>query len=559
MWAAARVYYADCICKGGSLHQERTVARSLVRLGALIIIASLSPAGAWAQQHPSARIEALGGDAVSGVIPDTLTDIHLNPAYLHRCRGLTINYGQRKSEVFPMRFPLLKYSNQRQILRDELSSSPMTELSIHGISVGSWRVGLSAAWRLDYEDDSLPEYNTYIRETGITQRTVNDLLHRDRHDLRFDISLSYELSSTGGIGFRAGGCQRTVGNKDALERLTIDFLIDEDSHEIYREYKSYYYDETDTHERVTSFYFQAGLLEGEKSLLLQAARYEIYGRNQGRDISSWTHYDEYYYPYHLSRDDEYYRDERSGVLWRYELRGRALLPYGIRLYAGGGFEHMTYNTDWFDRDQDYTWNEGWEDEEREERVSLEFDDDGDYKGFSLFLKAARTTELRSDLNITTGIYGRVRWMRSEEDPIALITFYSAVGSAYIIYPFESGISISTESTSAGFSFPLAIEYEPAGWISVWSGFRIVTAYRRERDFSPNIGLGDLLNILDPSSANPFLAREGPRSVDDVDITSSASIGLSLHYRDRLFVDLYTGSDMTPDNISNYILDVRYAF
>jgi hypothetical protein len=541
------------------LHRQRTFARSLVRLGTLIIIFLFSPAGTRAQQHPSARIEALGGDAVSGVIPDTLTDIHLNPAYLYRCRSLTINYGQRKSEDFSMRFPRVLYFNQRQLLRDNLSSSSLTELSLYGISVGSWRMGLSAAWWLDYEDDSIPVYTTYYGETSVSHRTENDLLHRDRHDLRFDLSLSYELSSNGSIGFRAGGYQRTLANKNTDERLYIQFMIDEDSNEIQKEYKSYYYEEADTHKRVTSFYLQAGLLEGGRSLLLQAARYEIYSRNLGRQIGTGTFYDESYLPYRLNSDDEYYRDERSGVLWRYELRGRASLPYGIRLYAGGGFEHMTYDTDWFERDTDYEWTEGWEDEEREDCVSYEFDDDGDYKGFSLFLKAGRTTELRSDLEVTTGLYGYMRWMRSEENPVALITVYSSVGPAFISFPIESGIRISTESTSAVLSFPLAIEYEPAGWISVWSGFKISTIYRRERDLLPHIGLGDLLNFLDPSSVALFLEREAPRSVDDVDITSAASIGFSIHYRNRFFVDLYTGSDLTPDYISNYILDVRYAF
>jgi hypothetical protein len=542
------------------LHRQRTFARSLFPLGALILIIVLfSPAGARAQQHPSARIEALGGDAISGIVPDTLTDIYLNPAYLHRCRRLTINYGQRKTEDFLMRFPRALYLNKRQLFRDTMNSSSLTEISLYGISVGPWRMGLSAAWQLDYEDDSIPEYTTYYWDNSISNRTENDLVHRDRHDYRFDISISHELSSTGSIGFRAGGYQRKYANKNTGERLTIDFMIEEDSNEITTESKSYYCDDTDDHKRVTSFYLQAGLLEGERSILLQAARHEIYSRNLSRDIISRTNYDEYSYPYRLSRDEVYYRDERSGVLWHYELRGRASLPFGIRLYAGGWFEHMTYDTDWFDRDHEYDWTEGWEYEEREERVSFEFDDEGDYKGFSLFLKAGRRAELRSDLKVTTGLHGYVRWMRSEENPIALVTVYSSVGPAFISFPIESQIRISTESTLAGLSLPLAIEYEPARWIAIWSGFRVYATYRKERDYLPHIGLGDLLNFLDPSSVASFLDRESPRSVDDVAIDSSASIGFSIHYRNKFFVDLYTGSDLTPDYISNYILDVRYAF
>ena len=39
----------------------------------------------------------------------------------------------------------------------------------------------------------------------------------------------------------------------------------------------------------------------------------------------------------------------------------------------------------------------------------------------------------------------------------------------------------------------------------------------------------------------------------------ATVGWSLHYRDRLFIDLYTGSSLTPGSVSSYILDARYAF
>ena len=59
----------------------KSLTRSLFPLGALLfIIIVLAPAGSRAQQYPSARIESLGGDAVSCIIPDTLTDIYLNPA-----------------------------------------------------------------------------------------------------------------------------------------------------------------------------------------------------------------------------------------------------------------------------------------------------------------------------------------------------------------------------------------------------------------------------------------------------------------------------------------------
>ena len=527
-------------------------------------MAALAPAGAHAQQYPSARIRSLGGDAVAGIISDTLTDIYLNPAYLYRCPRLTINYGQRLTEDFSMRFPKMTMPYyRRQFLPDHLNSHKATELSLYGIPIGSWRMGISAGWYLDYQNDSEPDYNTRYLGNDIYQSAGNVLNHRDLNNYRVDLSLSSELSSGMTLGLRVGGLQRTYANGTTGQSLNYYFEIDGDENEIFINDKRYEYDDRDEHKRVSSFFLQAGLLSGEgigeKSLSLLVSRYEIYSRNLERDINSSTSYDTFGDPYRYDNDEAYYRDERNGVLWRYDLHGRFYLPFSIRVFAGGGFEHMTYNTDWFDRDIEYEWRYDWENKETDKRLSLEFDDEGDYKGFSLFLKAGRTTELRSNLKLTAGVHGYVRWMRSEEDPLALIMVYSCIDSALITFPMERQIHITTESTRAGFSLPLAIEYEPAPWISIWSGFRVYTIYLRERDRLPNIFAGDLLNFLDPSLVDSYLHQEGSRSVDDVYVSSTGTVGFSLHYRDRFFVDLHTGSDLTPDYIVNYILDVRYAF
>jgi hypothetical protein len=550
--------------KGDLLYKAGSAVRSLLPLGALLLLALVfAAAGAKAQQHPSARIESLGGDAVSGIIPDTLTDIHLNPAYLHRCRRLTIDYGQRWTEDFSMRFPRIVSSNSMQPQRYEFQSLKITELSLYGLSVGSWRMGLSAGWYLDFRDSSEPEYTVNYSDFNVTQNIRNTVQHRDHHNYSIDISISRALSAERLIGFRAGGYHRNYANTTTQQRVIYDFEIVEEMNEIIRDHKTYVYDEQDDYKRVSSIYLQAGLAagegHGEKSLLLRAARYEIYSRCLSREIYSWTYYDPFENPYRYSYDDDGYRDERCGTLWRYDIRGRFPLPFGIRICAGGAFEHMGYDTDWYNIDYNYNWTDGWEIEEREEQVSLEFGDEGDYKGFSFFLKAGRTVELRSDLKITAGMHSYVRWARSEEDPVALATVFSRLDSALINYPVESPIMIATESTDAMLSFPIAIEYEPSGWISIWSGFRIITSYKKEKDRLPNIGIGYIVDFIDPAFAASFLGQQGPRTVDGVSVSSSASVGFSLHYRNRFFVDLYTGSDMTPDYLTNYILDVRYAF
>lgn len=545
----------------------KSLARSFFTPGILLILTAIvRPPGVLAQQYPSARIESLGGSAITGIIPDTLTDIYLNPAYLHRCSRLTINFGQRRTDEFSMRFPRVKmqYWSKRFLSRDYLNSHNATEITLYGIPLGSWKVGLSAAWYLDYEDDSDSEYSAaYYSFYNISQVAETFLNHSDLHNYRIDLSVSSELSSGTVLGLRVGGFQRTYAHSNTSQRLSYDFDIDEGENEIYLDRKDYRYSNNNDHRRISSFFLQAGLLSGkgqsEKSLYLQVAREEIYGRTTGQLVNSYTNYDSSSDPYRYDYGETYYRDERSGALWRYDVRGRFSLPHGIRVFAGGGFERMRYDTDWFDRDSEYEWRDGWEDEEVDKRISLEFGDEGDHEGFSLFLKAGRATELRYDLKLTVGLHGYMRWMRSEENPVTLITVYSCIDSTLITFPMERPILISTESTLAGFSLPLAIEYEPARWISIWSGFRIYANYTREKDWLPNILVGDLLNFLDPSLVDSYLHQEGSRSVEDIDISSTGTIGLSLHYRDRFFVDIYSGSDLTPEDITRYILDVRYAF
>ncbi len=38
-----------------------------------------------------------------------------------------------------------------------------------------------------------------------------------------------------------------------------------------------------------------------------------------------------------------------------------------------------------------------------------------------------------------------------------------------------------------------------------------------------------------------------------------TLGFSLHYRDKFFVDVYTASEIIPTYLNNNIIDVRYAF
>ena len=539
----------------------KSLTRSLFPLGALLfIIIVLAPAGSRAQQYPSARIESLGGDAVSGIIPDTLTDIYLNPAYLYRCPRLTINYGQRRTGTFQIRFPRILV---RRLVRNNINSYDVTELTLLGITAGSWKIGLSAGWYLDYRDDATPGSNIYIYTNNISEDYSIDSHHEDNHDYRVDLSISREISPATAIGFRVGGFHRTYIYEHANQRQRYEFNIDEYGYEDLIKYEGYSYRKNDNHKRANSLFLQAGLLTDsggkERSILFRITRNEIYSKYRNKDLSTATNYDQFGGADSYVYRDEHARDERKGVLWAYDIRGRFSLQNGFRIFAGGGFEHMNYETSWMDSYLRYEWEDDWMVHESEKRTSLLFDGEEEYRGFNVFLKAGRTTELREDLKLTAGIHSYMRWSRAKEDPVSLITLYSRVDSAYITLPVERKLGISTETINAVFSVPLAIEYEPARWISIWSGFRIYANYTREKDRLPNISAVDVINFLDPSTIVSYFDDIGVKTVDDIILSSTATFGLSLRYRNRFFVDVHTGYDVTPDYITSYILDVRYAF
>ncbi len=182
----------------------------------------------------------------------------------------------------------------------------------------------------------------------------------------------------------------------------------------------YRYNKSDSYRRVSSLFLQGGLPavegRGERSILLKFARSESYGRSLDRGVVTQTRYDQFGGAEEYSFDDEYYRDERAGVLWTYYIKGCFSLPDGTRISAGGGFERMRYDTNWLDGYMALDWRDTWQQVDTDEGVSIAFDDEGEYDGIHLFLKAGRTTELRSDLRLTAGVHGFVHWTRSRESP-----------------------------------------------------------------------------------------------------------------------------------------------
>jgi hypothetical protein len=544
--------------------------RFTVAVFLLIMIASAGEAAG--QGHASARIEALGGSAMTGIVRDTLTDIYLSPAFLASCERLTINYGQRRSPELHLGFPNLhKESHYGAPFTDRsyysiIAGNRSNEITTYGARIGTWRLAASVEWHLDYNEQSNPygfSYNNSIPNVTQTYRHLTK--KKDNRYVRADITAARELSGGYALGLRIGGSTAKVEDSRTAIESTQKFGILIDPYELDQEYRGYGYDMREKIRSRSGGFVQAGLLHSSdgsfRSVDLRVTRYDTYLRESLHDITSRTWYDEWGDPDIYERTEQKWRDERYGSMWSYDFTGRIWSETGIRLFAGLGFEHMTYSTKWRDLYYKYDWKplSYYEWDEWDQRATMVFDGEGDYAGLRACLKIGKAKRLRDDLEITVGIHSWAEKHWTEEKPLACITLYSLIDGSLFYADLDKPLELSTNWIEAGFGIPAAIEFEPAHWISIWSGFRVYTRYRRFDDEMPEIDARYLGNITSYLELEDYTPAYDTYRLDDVDVGSTATVGVSLHYRDRFFVDIYTGSDVTPDYLTNYILDVRYVF
>lgn len=522
------------------------------------------------QGHLSARVEALGGEAVTGIVRDTLTDIYLHPAFLASCDRLTINYGQRLTPELYFGFPILdknaplfRWPNEDYIYHTFIESGRSNEVTLYGIGLGEWRFAASAEWRYYHTEQSNPYgFSYYEYMPDIRQATGYETYKMGERYIRADFSAARRLSGDYFLGIRIGGITSKHERIPTTVETTFQYEVNTEPYSLVPDYRRYNYSMLDEIECFSGAFAQLGLLKGSGSELngidLRISRNEIYYRMSSQNVTSSTYYDPVGDPDEYGRSEATWRDERYGTVWSYDLMGRFSSASGLRIFAGIGFEHMKYGADWNDLIYTYGWNEYYN-SEWDGRATMEFDGDGAYSGFKAFVKAGKSKSLRDDLEITAGLSARMSRRWSEEEPVADFTYYSLTDGSLLTISLDEPLEISTDRIDARLDIPVAIDFEPAHWISVWSGFRVYAKYKRLDDTIPEIDARNLENITSYLDLEDYTPVYDAFRLDDTDVSSTATVGVSLHYKNRFFVDLYTGSDLTPDNLTSYILDVRYVF
>ncbi len=526
---------------------------------------------AFAQGHYSARIYSLGGSAVSGIIPDYFMDLVINPAYAAIADELTVNYGYRSSPSQVLPFPYL--NSYFKLQRSSTSGLSTSELTAYGIRISSWRFALAAEWRFDRfdETDSSFERTTNRWSDGFINDYSNNQYINDSDYWRIDLSAAHSIGGEHAVGVRFGGSEYYHSYYRRRSTLTESYSHSEYLDEIILR-DEYSRDNLDSRLfRWPSVYLQIGLLLGKSrkepsEIVFSISRDPISSHYDNYYMSASQYYDQYSeiekYIYHF---DEW-RDNRKGDLWTFNLSGRHTLPSGVRLFLGGGFETSSYELDWSTIAKDYKWDPST----TYNINSNALYGDGDCKDISFFTKVGKTFSIHNKLDITIGARAIIERYWSDENPRATSIITHETYLAHDSISCAQKLRFESTTTKLGFLCPIALEYRPSGYFSCFAGFAADINWKSKTDeytipdpYSDILSSNTLFNRLtkiygDPSNQS-YKMSKAKNTRDELDTRRLATFGFSTRYKDRLFLYIYTGSDLTPDSVTNTVLDIRYVF
>ncbi len=536
----------------------RSPVRMPTGLAILIFTAAsvLPPACARAEsvfgsRQPSSRIHALGS-SLSGIIPDQLTDLTLNPARAWDAESLTINYGFRNPYSQSLPFPIVNKDMEPDL--NILYVIDTNKIRLFGVSVWGWKWAFDTEWELHHEDVCDQSGTNPVNRNSRTNfsLTVSEKCRiEDDNFFRLDIASARKLGDRTVLGFRAGGSFRYLNYKWRRRYTREFYYFDTDTGE-YAPDRGRSSDELDdTSRKIFAGYLQAGMTwKDSGELVIQGGYAEGTYVRDDYGLSIENRYDNYSYELSEYNYRLYeFRENRRGDTW--QLSGFAKKKYsgGFVILAGGGYERGSYECNWRDMYTEYSWG-GYND--------LQLEDLARYPGEGIrtrseaVFRMGKTYALERRIDLTPGAhvsYTRERFDESGDAGIDSYVIKDGVSSS-----FESRFPISFERTGSitVLTLPLAIEFRPASFFHLYSGFGVKFAWNRSVRRSTFL-------LQYEQSEDPLIPDETETENNRYDSGYLASLGFSLRYREKLFLDMYTYSDIIPENITHYIIDLRYIF
>lgn len=501
--------------------------------------------------HPSARIYALGHD-FAGIIPDGLTDLTLNPARAWETGSLTINYGYRGSSGQSLPFPIAGPD-----LAPSFSSMPShftNEIRIYGISAWGLKWAIDTEWAFHHDDNcsqsgSNPLNRDYSGSFYIELR--ENCTISDNNFFRLDIASAGKIGDRMVLGFRAGGTYSYYDNKRRYRYAYEGYAYDSDTgqHAIVRDRSS---DElTSNEKKLFTGYLEGGITWEEAGEIAFRGGYaEGDALRDDYDLSIESRYDDYsqeidQYSYRLWE----IREDRRGDSWQLSGFARRKTSGGLVILAAGGYEKGSYECSWQNPYTQYSWGD-YEDLQIQDLAS--YPGTGTRTRSEAVFRMGRTYAIESRLDITPGAHVNYWRERFEESGEGSIDSYMLKEGTSSLYNSRFPLSFERTDSSTELVLPIAIEFRPASFFQLYSGFGVNFTWDR------SVRKSTFLLDYGQQEDSP-LPQETETNNNGFDTSYYASLGFSLRYREKLFLDMYTGSDIVPQNITYYYIDLRYVF
>lgn len=525
----------------------------------------------WGQGHYSARIYALGGEAVAGIIPDYCTDLMLNPAYAALGGEFTLNYGQRES--FSHDFPYSHFNRHFYITIPKTGAYRTNELLAYGIDFWGWKLALVSEWYINDSDDTDSRYEQYLYGSDYRTTASTTRLYDKRNYFHAALTCAKRLGGNRILGVRIGAFdyyysdiyQRNsqVEQYDILEGTGETFLVEMEER----------FDHDEETRRWISPYLIIGLLHdggtgnGTEAILtvsynpvyIREETFSLYIENRYERITQTR------LEYDYDRDN--WIDRRDGNVWSFNLSGRHSFANGFRIFAGGGYSTAAYNAGWVNSFRDYWWKAYVTDFNTYQLLAGE----ADFSKISCFVRGGRTFNLERRIDVTTGFSGRFTRSLNDEKPYANL-FRKTVSDQEEEQTVVSGPAhFEMERLTARLTLPIAVEFRPTSYFTLFGGLTTHLEWTRDTEEFNSLPIFTSTGQINPSSSQTAVPTgrgtlrefKEEKTVENSDdsMTSffSGTFGFSIRYRNHLFFDIYSGSDLTPDSMAYLYLDLRYEF
>ncbi len=501
--------------------------------------------------NTSARIYALGHN-FAGVIPDGLTDLTLNPARAYDTGSFTINYGYRSNTGQSLPFPVAGRD-----LDPSFYSTPMVgtnEIRIYGISALGLKWAIDTEWAIHHRDNcnqsgSNPINRSYNGSIDIELRETCTI--SDNNYFRLDIASAGKIGDRMVLGFRAGGTYSYYDYRRRYRYTYEGYAFDANTGEYYivRDRSS---DELySTAKKLFTGYLEAGLAwEDSGEIAFRGGYADGNALTDDYDLSVESRYDDY-----TSEIDQYsyrlweFREDRLGDSWQFSALAKKKSSSGIIILAAGGYERGSYECGWRNLYTQYSWGD-YNDLQIKDRSW--YPGDGTRSRSEAIFRMGKTYALESRLDMTPGAHVNYWREKFEESGDAGLDSYMLEDGTSASYETRFPLSFERTDSRTELVLPIAIEFRPASFFHLYSGFGVTFTWNRsvrKNTFLMDYGQSD----------DPLIPQEIEAENNGFDSSYYASLGFSLRYRERLFLDMYTGSDIVPQRITNYFIDLRYVF